>query len=597
MAEEVGIVMSLYDRVSPTLKAIAGNSKAFDRSLDELEASLKAYDKAQEDMVKRSANLKKALAETDQQVKNAQKSYKKFHDEASKNALDQAIDRQTELRRELTETESSLKANAKAYDTLYEKARKAAHGIQEVTVESSKADNRVGTSMQAGDDIVSTFGQSGAFSMIGDVAGQWAGTLVSSAGGQEAGTLFSSALSGAGAGAAIGNMIVPGAGAVVGGALGGLVGLVSGGTQVYEQKDDAFKEYYQQLYEQGQTAAEESLSAGSETASQRELDTIAFNRLLGDGVGTSYLSDLRTLAADTPMEYGDLTNMSRALATGFGDDTDRMLELMTAIGDAGSAVGVDASGMTYMSQMLSRMQSSGKVGLEELNAFQDRGIDVIGMLSEALDKTQGQIYDMISEGQIGGSQAVNILQSGLEEQFGGAMETMAGTFSGLTSTLEDAMADIDAARGEGFNETRKSGLEAEAEAYSGALGDAVANLNRIAGENEAYRENRSEQYTREALSAVLLGEETSPGLFNDEQIQALQDMRGEFIQASADYENGSQEAGMKMDNLRQEAVALATAAYESSGIFQDVQTAELDLITAIWENTAALGNAAWMTPY
>ena len=25
MAEEVGIVMSLYDRVSPTLKAIAGN--------------------------------------------------------------------------------------------------------------------------------------------------------------------------------------------------------------------------------------------------------------------------------------------------------------------------------------------------------------------------------------------------------------------------------------------------------------------------------------------------------------------------------------------------------------------------------------------
>lgn len=114
MAEEVGIVMSLYDRVSPTLKSIAGNSKAFDKTLDELEASLKAYDKAQETMVKRSADLKKALAEADQEVKNAQKSYKKFNDEASKNALDQAIDRQTELRRELTETESSLRANAKA---------------------------------------------------------------------------------------------------------------------------------------------------------------------------------------------------------------------------------------------------------------------------------------------------------------------------------------------------------------------------------------------------------------------------------------------------------------------------------------------------
>ena len=36
MAEEVGIVMTLYDRVSPTLKSIAGSSRAFDKSLDEL---------------------------------------------------------------------------------------------------------------------------------------------------------------------------------------------------------------------------------------------------------------------------------------------------------------------------------------------------------------------------------------------------------------------------------------------------------------------------------------------------------------------------------------------------------------------------------
>ena len=44
MAEEVGIVMSLYDRVSPTLKAIAGNSQAFDKTLDDLEESIRSYD-------------------------------------------------------------------------------------------------------------------------------------------------------------------------------------------------------------------------------------------------------------------------------------------------------------------------------------------------------------------------------------------------------------------------------------------------------------------------------------------------------------------------------------------------------------------------
>ena len=94
MAEEVGIVMTLYDRVSPTLKSIAGSSRAFDKSLDELEASLKAYDKAQTELVGHSANLKKAIAETDVKVREAQKSYRKLKDETSKGALDDAIDEQ-----------------------------------------------------------------------------------------------------------------------------------------------------------------------------------------------------------------------------------------------------------------------------------------------------------------------------------------------------------------------------------------------------------------------------------------------------------------------------------------------------------------------
>lgn len=47
------------------------------------------------------------------------------------------------------------------------------------------------------------------------------------------------------------------------------------------------------------------------------------------------------------------------------------------------------------------------------------------MLAEAMGKTQGQIYDMISKGQISGQSAVDIIQAGMVENFGGAMETMA----------------------------------------------------------------------------------------------------------------------------------------------------------------------------
>lgn len=293
------------------------------------------------------------------------------------------------------------------------------------------------------------------------------------------------------------------------------------------------------------------------------------------------------------MEYADLTAMSRALATGFGDSPERMLSLMEAIGDAGSAVGVTASDMTEMARAMSRMNSSGKATLEFLNIFQDRGVDVIGMLGEAMGKTQGEIYEMISKSEINGQDAADIIQRGMESAYGGAMQTMAETFSGLTSTLSDAMTEIDNARGEGYNTVRSSGLQAEIDAYGGLLGSAVENLNRIAGENEAYMENLSDRYMREALSAVLLGEGTT--LYNPQQQLELEDMRASFVQASADYENGSQEAGLKMDSLRQQAEALATAAYESSSQYQDMHQAELDQIAATRDLTAAF--TAWTNEY
>lgn len=285
------------------------------------------------------------------------------------------------------------------------------------------------------------------------------------------------------------------------------------------------------------------------------------------------------------MEYSDLTSMSRALATGFGDAPERMLELMTAIGDAGSAVGVDASGMTYMSQILSRVQSSNQFSKEDLDAFQDRGIDVLSMLSSSFGVAEGEIYDMISKGEINGRDAVNIIQQGMETAYSGAMKLMAETFSGLTSTLEDTMAELDNARGEGYNEERKEGLQSEIDAYGGALGEAIQNINRISGENEAYMDNLSDQYTREALSAVLLGEDAT--IFPEEQQAELRKLREEFLSASSAYEAGNEEAGLKMESLRQQAEALATLAYESSDQYQLLMDSEKDLIGAIRKLTAS----------
>ena len=472
-------------------------------------------------------------------------------------------------------------------------ARQTEKDLLNATDAVSKLDNRASRSAgSSSGGMLAALGKAGLGQMAGDAAQQIANVLIGSAFGDAGGSIVSSGLSGAISGASMGSLLGP-VGTAVGAALGGALGLATGGAQVAQQQDEAFKQYYSNLYEQGESAAQESLTAGSATAAQRELDAIAFNRLLGEGVGDRYLADLRTLAADTPLEYSDLTTMSRALATGFGDSPERMLELMEAIGDAGSAVGVTAEDMTMMAQAMSRMNSSGKATLEYLNILQERGVNVIGMLADAYGTTQGEIYDMISKGEINGQDAASIIQQGMEDMYGGAMEVMAETFSGLTSTLEDAMTEIDNARGEGYNQTRSEGLRAEIEAYGGPLGEAIQSLNSIAGQNQAYMENLQEQYTREALGAVLTGSGTT--LFSDADQQVLDEMREQYQEASEQYAAGNEQAGLVMENLAQNAEAMATAAYESSEQYQLMMSAEEDQITALRENTAAL--QGWRSSY
>lgn len=536
-----------------------------------------------------------ALENTRLQLKNIDLKQAKNQVEQARKALEELGEAATDAEREAARADfdQAIQNYANVENQLQlvsKQARQTQRDLLDTTDAISKADNRAGASGSSG--VLSALGKAGLGQMAGDAALEIANSLIGSAAGDELGGVLSSGLSGAISGAAMGSLAGP-IGTAVGAAVGGAIGLAQGGTQAFEARDEAFKSYYGGLVEDVQQQSAEATEAGSATAAQRELDAIAFNRLLGSGVGDAYLRDLRTMAADTPMEYSDLTDMSRALATGFGDSPERMLELMEAIGDAGSAVGVTAADMTEMSRAMSRMQSSGKATLEYLNIFQDRGVDVIGMLADAMGKTQGEIYDMISKSEISGQDAVSIIQAGMEERYGGAMETMAQTFSGLTSTLEDTMSEIENAYGEGYNTERKGGLEAEIDAYGGLLGTAMQHLGEVSGSNQALLENLGEQYKREALSAVLLGQGTT--LYDNAQSAELQRMAAEYREASAAYNAGDKEAGLAMERLAQEAEAMATAAYESSEQYQAVVDTEIDLTESIRELTAAFDG--WKNEY
>ncbi|MBD9090650.1 MAG: hypothetical protein EGR72_11540 [Clostridiales bacterium] len=567
---DASIAFSVTDNLSQSIVAMKNSLSEFRNDAAGLQKQLDMLDKTKIQL--KNVDLKQAK----QELQQAEKAIRELGDaatEADRAAANANFER-------ASQNYENIRAQL---DLTSRQARQTQKDLLDATGAISKVENRAGSSV---DSVLSALGKAGLFSMAGDAAGQWGNLLVGSAFGSDAGGLFGSALSGAASGAAIGS-VIPGIGTAVGTAIGGVIGLASGGAQAAESRDQAFAGYYSGLYDQQQSAQTESQASGSATAAQRELDAIAFNRLLGAGVGDQYLADLRGLAADTPMEYENLTGMSRALATGFGDSPERMLELMTAIGDAGSAVGVTAADMTVMAQTMSRMNSSGKATLEYLNIFQDRGVDVIGMLGEAMGKTQGQIYGMISKGEINGQRAADIIQAGMESRYSGSMEEMARTFEGLTSTLSDTMTELNAAYGDGYNDTRKGGLQAEIDAYGGALGEAIQSLNGISGQNAAYLENLGEQYKREALGSVLLGEDTT--LFSEEDQTQLAELRQQFAEASAQYaETGDRNAAITMESTRSSAEMIAQAAYENSEQYRMLQDAQEDSLDAIRSNTSAL---------
>ena len=499
MALDVSVAMSVKDNLSQAIVGMKNAMTPFRNDITELQKEL-------ERLSNTKASIRIDLGAARQELRAAKRDFEALGESATE--ADRAA-----AKARFDEASKNVENLRQQYELVSRQVKNTQRDIEDVTSAMSRAENRASGGSgqpQGAMNMIQSIGQAGLYSQIGDVASQWALTLGGSYLGSAGGNLLSGALSGAGSGAAIGTMIAPGIGTAVGAGIGGLVGLVGGAAQNFETKDEYFKDYVQTAVEGQLTAMQEGIASGSTTAAQWELDRIGFNQLLGEGYGGRYLDALREFANKTPLEYSDLTAMSRALAPGFADGTisglQRMMDLMEGIGNAGSSLGLSGSDMTIMARSLSRMETSDKANLEYLNMLQERGVDVIGMMSEHYGVDQGTICDMISERAISGQDAVDIIQNGME-RYAGAMDTMAKTFSGLQSTLTDAQTAMDAAYGEGYNETRKQGLEDEISFLSGESGAMMEEANRAMGAYMAKLENQKEEYIRNAITDVMTNNE------------------------------------------------------------------------------------------
>lgn len=563
--ESLSVYLTAVDKMSPVLASITDKTKALDKESQELQQTFEALQKANKGLIARKTELEKKLKDVNETVKNARKSFKELGDEASSDAYKKAQENQRKLRDEIAATSKAMQENQKIYKENIETIRKG--GMEEQ-----------GTGL--GDIAKGLFaGQVG--QMLSSSLGGLGQSVLTSAIGMPEASLISDTLSSTISGIAAGSVLgVPGM--AVGGLIGAASGLISGGTKIFEAKDDAFKEYYGGLYEDVSGRAGEMVEGGSTLASGRQTDRISFKTLFGDeDAANEYLDSLVDMSNRTPFLYDDLTAMSKTLAT-YGYNEKNILPLLQTIGDAGAALGMGTADMTAVAQALGRMKSSDKAALEYLNILNDRGIGAVGMLAEAKGVDQGTMYDMISEKKISGSEAVEIITAALKESYSGSMLEQSQTFAGITSTLEGLTQELENAGGEAYNTLRESGKSAMVDAYGGELGDAIKEINAIMGENQARKENLQDQYMREVLDVVLNGRRGELwGTLDASQQGELSDLQEKYAYQMRRYENGDTDAGAELESLYEQAQILGQAYFDNSDEMDrlnDVEKREIEAI-------------------
>lgn len=560
MAREIDIYITAKDGFSDAMRKMKQSQQVLSKGVDELTADLK---RLSDNKVQLKVDFEKAKSE----LKSAQKAFRELGDEVSRNNL---IDAQTNY--------ENTKRNL---DLVTKSARQTQQQIEQTSGAFSKMENRASSS--GGSSMLDRIASAGAVQMAGEVLSQGVSTYVSSAFGSDAGTYLGGALSGAASGAAIGTAIAPGIGTAIGAGIGTIAGVIQGGFQVYEKKDDAFKSYVQDSYETVKSEQSAATENGSAIAALREQDLISFSTLLGsEELGKQFLSDLQVKAAETPFQYEDLTAMSKILNT-YGFTTESTLSAIDAIGDAGATLGMSAQDMQTVATALGRMRSSNKVDLELMNQMQERGLDVIGYLSEYLNTSKTDVYDMISKGDLTGRGteiADMLLQSiGADEIYAGGMEKQAATYSGRQSTLEDLQNNLDAAKGEGYNAERGKGIDEEIAFLEGDMKSQMEEAQRMIGQWEASLENQKEQIQRDMLSAVMGGDWGESLADLDEEVAARLEAMSEQY---AELQNSdAEDAGAQMGALLAEAKVMAQNEYMASDGYELQKQADLDLIESL----------------
>ncbi len=166
---------------------------------------------------------------------------------------------------------------------------------------------------------------------------------------------------------------------------------------------------------------------------------LGFTNLIGSADGAAkHLKQLEDLASHSAFSFEDVVQASRRFHA-MGIETERVVPLLTDVGNAVAAIGGDSETIDRVSTALTQMSAIGHVTARELALMADTGISGTKILAHELGVTNAEALKMVEAGKVTSDTFINAFQKFSRENFGGAMEKQSRTFQGALTRIKEAL--------------------------------------------------------------------------------------------------------------------------------------------------------------
>lgn len=175
-----------------------------------------------------------------------------------------------------------------------------------------------------------------------------------------------------------------------------------------------------------------------DAAGDFEQTKIAFTTMLGGAEeANKKLAELSSFAAKTPFTLKGVENNARLLMA-MGIESDNVIPTLKSLGDVSAGLSVD---LERIALNYGQVATQGKLTGVELKDFLRAGVPLLSELAKNLNKTEAEIKEMVSRGEIGFEAVEDAFRSMTGEggKFANLMEEQSKSFKGQMSNIEDSV--------------------------------------------------------------------------------------------------------------------------------------------------------------